>query len=289
MKKTLLLALLLPLALASCQNNEKQKQQEKELEELRQLAEMDRREMENQYEQFTLQYDELKKGIKDDSLLVRLEAEQQRAENLLAELRAVKKNDAAEIRRLKRELESVRAVLRSYIMQVDSLTRENGRLTDERDQARHLLTDANSRISNLDNERAALSDKVAIASQLNASAVGLSPVKKNGKTAKKVKDVVRFVVNFTIDRNVTATTGERMVYVRLMSPNASVLGTAGQFEYQGKQLDYSAAKRVEYTGEETRESLVVSVSNDFLTPGKYSAHIFCDGQLIGAASLNIES
>lgn len=289
MKKTLLLALLLPLALASCQNNEKQKQQEKELEELRQLAEMDRREMENQYEQFTLQYDELKKGIKDDSLLVRLEAEQQRAESLLAELRAVKKNDAAEIRRLKRELESVRAVLRSYIMQVDSLTRENGRLTDERDQARHLLTDANSRISNLDNERAALSDKVAIASQLNASAVGLSPVKRNGKTAKKVKDVVRFVVNFTIDRNVTATTGERMVYVRLMSPNASVLGTAGQFEYQGKQLDYSAAKRVEYTGEETRESLVVSVSNDFLTPGKYSAHIFCDGQLIGAASLNIES
>lgn len=289
MKKTFLLAFLLPLALMGCQDKAKQQEQERELEELRQLAEMDRREMENQYEQFTLQYDELKKGIKDDSLLVKLEAEQQRTEKLLAELRAVKKNDAAEIRRLKSELESVRAVLRSYIMQVDSLTRENGRLTNERDEARHLLTDANSRISNLDNERAALSDKVAIASQLNASAISLQPVKKNSKPAKRTKDIVRFVVNFTIDRNVTATTGERAVYIRLMSPNASVLGAAGQFEYQGKQLDYSAMKRVEYTGEATRESVVVGVSNDFLAPGKYSAHIFCDGQLIGAASVNIES
>lgn len=288
MKKIFLLALLFPLAFASCQNSEKQKQQEKELEELRQLAEMDRREMENQYEQFALQYDELKKGIKDDSLLVKLEVEQQRAESLLAELRAVKRNDAAEIRRLKQELESVRAVLRSYIVQVDSLTRENGRLINERDQARTLLTDANSRISNLDNERAALSDKVALASQLNASAISLVPTKKNSKTAKKVKDIVRFAVNFTIDRNVTATTGSRTIYVRLMSPNASTIAPSGSFIYQGKNLEYSAAKTVEYTGEETRESVVVGVSNDFLAPGKYSVHIFCDGQLIGATSITIE-
>ena len=36
------------------------------------LADMDRREMENQYEQFAQQYDELKKGIKNDSLLRQL-------------------------------------------------------------------------------------------------------------------------------------------------------------------------------------------------------------------------
>lgn len=290
MKKKLLFALplfLLSLLLSGCQN-EKLKQQEKELEELRQLAEMDRREMENQYEQFALQYDELKKGVKDDSLLVKLSQEQERTRQLLEELRNVKQSDAAEIRRLKKELEAVRAVLRTYIVQVDSLTRENGRLTNERDEARNLLDNANSRITNLDQERARLSNKVAIASQLNASGIGISPIKKNSKPAKKVKDVARFGVSFVINRNVTASTGERMVHVRLMSPNGAVIGVSGNFNYENKTLESSASKMVEYTGEEQRVSLVVSVTNDFLSPGRYTAHIFCDGQMIGSGAVNME-
>lgn len=281
-----LMLLCLPI-FSSCRS-EKEKQQEKELEELRQLADMDRREMENQYAQFALQYDELKKGIKDDSLLHKLSAEQARTQQLLEELRRVKKTDAAEIRRLKQELESVRAVLRSYIIQVDSLTRENGRLTTERDEARTQLTDANTRISSLDQERAQLSDKVAIAAQLNASAISLQPLKKNGKPAKKTKDIVRFSVSFLLNRNVTAATGNKTIYVRLMSPNGTVIGTSLRFSYQGKSLEASASKVIEYTGEEQRVSLVVPAGDDFLAPGAYSAHLFCDGQMIGNTSLNME-
>ena len=281
-----LMLLCLPI-FSSCRS-EKEKQQEQELEELRQLADMDRREMENQYAQFALQYDELKKGIKDDSLLHKLSAEQARTQQLLEELRRVKKTDAAEIRRLKQELESVRAVLRSYIIQVDSLTRENGRLTTERDEARTQLTDANTRISSLDQERAQLSDKVAIAAQLNASAISLQPLKKNGKPAKKTKDIVRFSVSFLLNRNVTAATGNKTIYVRLMSPNGTVIGTSLRFSYQGKSLEASASKVIEYTGEEQRVSLVVQAGDDFLAPGAYSAHLFCDGQMIGNTSLNME-
>lgn len=275
------------LSLFSCQS-EKQKQQEKELEELRQLADMDRREMENQYAQFALQYDELKKGIKDDSLLNKLTAEQARTQQLLEELRQIKKTDAAEIRRLKQELESVRAVLRTYIIQVDSLTRENGRLTTERDEARTQLTDANTRISSLDQERAQLSDKVAIAAQLNASAITLLPLKKNAKPAKKTKDIARFSISFLLNRNVTAATGNKTIYVRLMSPNGTVIAASSRFSYQGKSLEASATKITEYTGEEQRVSLVVMGGDDFLAPGTYSAHIFCDGQMIGNTSINME-
>lgn len=289
MKKLLILpvVLLFAAALGSCES-EKSKQQAKELEELRALAEMDRREMENQYEQFALQYDELKKGIKDDSLILKLEAEQQHTQQLLEELRRVKQSDAAEIRRLKKELESVRAVLRTYIIQVDSLTRENGRLTSERDEARQQLGDANTRISSLNDERARLSDKVAIASQLNATGINISSLKKTGKAAKRTKDVQRFDVAFTISRNVTASTGERKVYVRLMNPSGGVVNPSGSFNYENKNLECSASKTIEYTGEETRVSVVINATNDFLAPGKYSAHIFCDGQMIGSSSINIE-
>lgn len=269
-------------------NSEKQKQQEKELEELRALADMDRREMENQYEQFALQYDELKKGIRDDSLIAKLEEERKHTEALLEELRRTKQNDAAEIRRLKKELESVRAVLRTYILQVDSLSRENGRLTNERNDALSRLGDANSQISSLNEEKSKLNDKVQIAAQLNATGISVSGVKKNGKAAKKTKDITRFDVGFSINRNVTAATGERRVYVRMMNPSGGVVNPSGKFNYENKSLDCSATKTIEFTGEEQRINLVVNAGNDFLSPGKYSVHIFCDGQMIGSSSITLE-
>lgn len=281
-------AIVVTVSMLTACRQKKDEDKEKELKELRQLAEMDRREMENQYQQFSLQYDELKKGVRNDSLLRQLSQAQARTQALLAELRRTKSTDAAEIRRLKQELETMREVLRSYVVQVDSLTRENGRLTTERDAARGQLSDANTRISNLDQERAALSDKIAIAAQLNASGIALIPQKKSGKPAKKTKDIVRFAVNFTINRNVTATTGQRKIYVRLMNPSGSVVNAGASFTYEHKTLESSVMKVIEYTGEEQHVNLYISTANEFLSPGRYSVHLFCDGDLIGTATVNID-
>lgn len=286
MKRLLPTLILGLLAFTGCET-EKSRQQAKELEELRALADMDRREMENQYEQFALQYDELKKGIQDDSLIAHLEAERQRTEQLLAELRQMHKSDAAEIRRLKKELETVRAILRTYVIQVDSLTRENGRLTTERDEARALLGDAKTEIHSLSDERARLNDKVARAAQLDATNIVIATLKGTGKATSKAKDIKRFDVSFTIARNVTAATGERRVYLRLMGPSGTVIGRSGSFAYENKQIEYSATRTFEYTGEEQRLTLTVP-ANDVYVKGKYSAHLFCDDQMIGTASLNIE-
>ena len=243
--------------------------------------------MENQYAQFALQYDELKKGVKDDSLIARLDAEQQRAENLLAELKRVKSNDAAEIRRLKKELETVRAVLRTYILQVDSLQQLNQTLVAERDMARAQNEAANRQISSLNTERANLSEQVAIASQLNATGVSIAPLKKNGKSARRTKDIKRFSVTFTITRNVTAKTGNRMAYVRLMKPNQSVVNPSGSFTYENRSIEYSAAKNIEYTGQEQRVTLYVP-ADEYLSAGTFTAYIFVDGQMIGSGSLQMK-
>ncbi|MBQ5880577.1 MAG: hypothetical protein IIW61_03070 [Bacteroidaceae bacterium] len=289
-KKILLLVFpsLLLGSMAGCRGDaEKLAEKERELEELRQLAELDKREMENQYAQFALQYDELKKGIKDDSLIARLDAEQKRAESLLAELKRVKSSDAAEIRRLKKELETVRAVLRTYVLQVDSLQRLNQTLTTERDEARAQYAEATTQISNLNSERESLTEQVAIAAQLNATGIGISPIKKNGKQAKKTKDVVRFGVTFTITRNVTARAGNRNVYIRLMKPNQSVANPSGNFTYENRSIEYSATKTIEYTGEEQTITLYVPI-NEFLSPGNFTAYIFVDGQMVGSGCLNME-
>lgn len=274
-------------AIVSC-NGDKQKlaDKEKELQELRQLAELDKREMENQYAEFASQYGELKKSVKDDSLITRLNEEQARAEALLKELKNTKANSSAEILRLKKELATVRAVLRDYIRQVDSLQQLNQALIGERDQALAQAARTQVENTNIQERNTKLNEKVAIAAQLNATGVNISPLKKNGKTARKSKDIVRFAVTFTITRNVTASAGNRTVYVRLLKPNQQVAGHVGNFQYENRSIGYSAAKTVEYNGQETHVTVYVPIS-EYLSAGNYSAYIFADGQMIGSGSLQM--
>lgn len=274
-------------SLSSCGDSEKLKEKEREIEELRQLAELDRREMENQYAEFAIQYAELKKTVKNDSLAALLDKEQKRAEQLLKELKSVKANSSAEILRLKKELETVRAVLKDYIRQVDSLQRLNVALVGERDRA--LAEAARTRKENtaISQARAQLAEKVEIAAQLNATGVDIVPLKKNGKEAKKAKDIKTFSVTFTVTRNVTATTGNRMAYVRLMKPNNQLVNPTGQFTYENRTIDYSAAKAIEYDGEEQQIQLYIPIQ-EYLSAGTYHAYIFIDGQMIGSGSVTLK-
>ena len=274
-------------ALSSCGDSEKLKEKEREIEELRQLAELDRREMENQYAEFAVQYAELKKTVQNDSLAALLDKEQKRAEQLLKELKNVKANSSAEILRLKKELATVRAVLKDYIRQVDSLQQLNVALAGERDRA--LAEAARTRKENtaISQVRAQLEEKVEIAAQLNATGVTISPLKKNGKVAKKAKDIKTFSIDFTVTRNVTATTGNRMAYVRLMKPNNQLVNPTGQFNYENRTIDYSAAKAIEYDGEEKKVQLYVPVQ-EYLSAGTYHAYIFIDGQMIGSGAVELK-
>ena len=84
---------------------------------------LDKEDLENQYTDFARQYDELQLTVSNDSLSVLLEQEQLKTQRLLEELRTVKSSNATEIRRLKKELASLRKVMIGYINQIDSLNR----------------------------------------------------------------------------------------------------------------------------------------------------------------------
>ena len=82
-------------------------------------------------------------------------------------------------------------------------------------------------ISSLNEEKESLTDKVAIASQLDATSIRVSALNKRGKDAKKIADVKKFQISFSIARNVTAATGNRSIYVRILKPTNEVLTGGG--------------------------------------------------------------
>ncbi len=261
-----------------------EKQTNKDMQE---LAALDKQEMEKEYQNFAAQYSEMKTYIKNDSLVEQLTAEQERTQKLLEELRRTHDSDVAEIKRLKKELATVRAVIRSYVIQIDSLNRLNQNLMDENSRVRSELEQSNQVNQTLTTEKANLSEKVAIAAQLDATNISLVPLNKRGKTEKYMKNGKTLAVSFTITKNVTASNGVRSVYVRITTPEGDVLNGNGTFEYAGKQMAWSMKKDVEYTGEETSLTLYWTVG-EYLGGGQYNVSIFCDGQAIGSRNFTFK-
>lgn len=255
------------------------KAENEELQELKELAELDKEEMENDYERLTIQYGEMITQINNDSLIAQLTQEQLRTQQLLQELKDVKATDAREITRLKRELATVREVLRSYIRQVDSLNQVNQQLVAENDRVRDELAQQSQANEGLRQQNQNLSEKVDIAAQLDATGITMTPLNKRNSKAKKMKDCKVIQVAFNIARNVTAANGNRTLYVRIQTPGGAVL-SGGTFSYEGRQLEYSMKRVVEYAGEEMSVTANWQVG-EYLEAGEYRVSIFADGNMIG--------
>ena len=263
---------------------DKQKQENREMQE---LAELDKQEMENEYQQFALQYSEMKTQINNDSIVAQLSAEQEKTQRLLKELQQVKASDAREITRLKKELATVRAVLRSYVIEIDSLNRLNQNLQEENTRVKAQYEEATQQIEGLSSEKQSLSEKVAIAAQLDAIGISMQAKDKRNKKTDHASKAKTMQVNFALAKNVTAQNGMRTVYVRITSPTGSLLGNAGSFSYENRTLQCSMKKAVEYGGQETPVTLYWNV-DQALVGGTYQVSIFADGHMIGSRSFSLK-
>lgn len=250
---------------------------------------LDKEDLENEYTHFVQRYDELKITVSNDSLAQLLEQEQLKTQRLLEELRTVKSTNATEIRRLKKELTSLRKVMMSYLAQIDSLNKENQRQKEVIAEVTQKYNKASQQISNLSEEKKNLDKKVTLAAQLDATNIQVEPRNKRGKVAKKVKDVVKLAISFTIVKNITAENGERTIYIRITKPDNGVLtkSESNTFPYENRTLGYSIKKYIEYNGEEQNVNVFWDVE-EFLYAGNYRVDIFEGGNLIGSQAFTLK-
>lgn len=259
---------------------------EKQSQNMQELAELDKKEMENEYQQFANQYSEMRTKITNDSIIAQLTAEQEKTQRLLQELKQVKSNDIREITRLKRELATVRAVLRSYVLEIDSLNRLNQNLTAENVRVKGQYEQATKQIEGLNTEKESLSQKVAIAAQLDAVAISVTGLNKRNKATNKISKCKAIQLNFSIAKNVTASGGNKTIYVRIVSPTGSLIGGDSNFKYENRDLKSSMKKAIEYTGQETPITMFWQVSQT-LVAGTYQVSIFADGNMIGSKNFTL--
>lgn len=257
--------------------------------ELVQEFQLDKEDLENEYSSFVQRYDELKFKVFNDSLAQLLDQEQLKTQRLLEELRTVKSSNATEIRRLKKELASLRKILVSYVSQIDSLDRINKRQQQVIADVTQKYNTASQQISTLSKEKENLDKKVTLAAQLDVTNIRIEPRNKRGKVAKKVKDIVKLAISFTVVKNITAENGERTIYIRITKPDNDALtkSASNTFSYENRTLTYSIKKYIEYNGEEQNVNVFWDVE-EFLYAGNYRLDIFEGGNLIGSQKFTLD-
>lgn len=263
--------------------------QQQQMEEMTQSFDLEKEMMADDLNELSLQYEGYKFSVSNDSLVALFTTEQAKVQRLMEELRTVKSTNAKEIARLKKELATLRKIMRNYVIQIDSLNRANEQLKVEKNEAVKKYRQASTTAASLKREKEKLTERVTLASKLDATSISVTPVNSRGKLAKRIKKMEQFVINFKIAKNVTAPVGEKVVYVRIMKPDDDILvkSRGDVFTFEGKDINYSIKKMIEYEGEEVPVTMYWNIE-EFLSPGTYRVDIFADGNLIGQRSFTLE-
>jgi len=260
--------------------------QRQELNEMVEQMTIEKEELEEEYEDLAIQFDGYQQmDIRNDSLQDLLSREQQRVQDLLEELRQTKASNARRIAELKKELATVREVMKGYVRQIDSLNVTNARLTEENIQVKEENQLVKAQNTELTTANAQLTQTVERASMLEVTSCALTMLNKNDKKTRMVSHMRKLQFDYVIAKNITCTPGFKDLYARVITPDGSVFGENDTkvFPFENLYIPYTMMQQFEYMGEAYEGTCYCTFGEaDEILPGFYSVDFFCDGNLIGS-------
>ena len=262
-------------------------------EEREQFLEEEKADLTNQLNDMYTQYDSLK--TENDTINLKLEAEQAKIQRLLA----INASNVQKIKLYKKELGTLRNIMRSYIIQIDSLNRRNQELVAENKEVRTQLYQIESSKKQLEEQNVELSSKVETASILQAKNIIATPLNKRSNENFSTNKVVKIKTCFTVRENAIVPAGTKTLYIRIVRPDEVVLANSPDnlFEYNDEMIVYSAKRDLEYENQDIDicifwdrdipESGITKLSED-LIGGTYSVDIFHNGNIIGTTTFTLK-
>ena len=241
-----------------------------------------------EFETLALDYDSLQTN--SDTLNTMLEVEREKISQLIEEIQTIKATNSSKIRQYKKELTSLRKVLKNYVVQIDSLNQSNKALQEENKQYKQKVTSMQTTYSKLEEVKENLKDKVEIASKLETFNMEAEGLNSKGRETSKTSRISKIRICFSIQKNITAEVGEKTIYLRLLRPDGALLYHSKKdlFKHESKEINYSSLRTIEYGGEELDVCLFYQVDAGELTKGKYTADIFADSRNIGTMTFNLK-
>lgn len=234
------------------------------------------------------QYEGQQIYLKNDSIVHKYNEARLKVEGLLRELNEEKSKHSkdmaasrAKIKQLEGEIATLKGIVRHYLEEIKRLGEENAGLKQEIQEVQQKNQQLASQVSETETANRELSQTVAIAKKLTITSMSFNAYNKKGKTEKNVTKAKSLGATFTISPNATASAGMKTFYMRIISPEGTLLGGGGSFSAGGQSLQATASRQVEYANDEMQVSIYWDV-NTTLIPGDYTVDIYCDGNRLAS-------
>ena len=230
----------------------------------------------NELKSMVYAYDTLKTN--NDTLRAGLEKERGRIVQLLS----INASNAQLIKKYKSEISTMREIMKSYIVQIDSLNTRNKILVAENTEIRQQMKQVRNANTELSKAKEALTDKVEIASVIQAKDVVAAPLNKKRKETARISLLDKIRVCFTLRENPIAKAGEKEVFMRLIRPDSLVITTSPDnlFNYKRSKIIYSASRNVDYLNQDIEMCIYMDNTGDFIV-GTYSVELYLEDNIIG--------
>ena len=221
-------------------------------------------------------YDTLKTN--NDSLNAGLEKEKMRIVQLLE----INASNVKLLKTYKREITTMREIMKSYIVQIDSLNSRNKFLVAENTEIRQEIKQVRSTNTELSKVKEDLTSKVEIASVVQAKDIVAVSLNKKRKETTRINLLDKLRICFTLRENPLARAGQKIVYLRVIRPDSLVITTSPDnlFEYNKNKIIYSASREVDYINQDIDMCIFLDNTGDFIV-GNYSAELYLEGSIIG--------
>jgi FlaG/FlaF family flagellin (archaellin) len=221
-------------------------------------------------------YDTLKTN--NDTLNANLEKEKDRIVQLLK----INASNTQLIRRYKSEITTMRDIMKSYIVQIDSLNTRNKLLVAENVEIRQQMTRVRSSNTELSKVKEQLSTQVEIASVIQAKDIVAVALNRKRKETTKINLLDKVRICFTLRENPIAKAGSKEVFMRVLRPDSLIITTSPDniFEYKEDKLIYSASRIVDYINQDIEMCIFLDNTGDFIV-GNYSVELYLENNIIG--------
>ncbi len=194
----------------------------------------------------------------------------------------------------RKEIETMKRIMRGYIVQIDSLNTLNYRLTSDLETTNTKLTQTAGERDQYKNDAEKSAEQVKKGSKLQAynfSSGGLR-MKLNNTTeeSNKAKNIVQIKSAFTISENPITPAGNKTVYLQVITPEGKTLqSSSGNIvSVDGGSIPYSDKKEIDYNNQRIDMAIYYRLNGEELTKGNYKVKIYCQGQLIGSDSFTLK-
>jgi len=232
-------------------------------------------------------YDSLQTS--NDTLNQLLVTEKEKIDELLERMRVFRNNSYFEINKYKKEIGTLKGVLRSYVIQIDSLNSKNKELNAENIRVKKQISWVKERNEKLESTTENMKELISKASALDATNINCFPINKKGREIKKISKTVKLKTSFTLRKNITITPGLKTIFVRIARPDEVILSNPENllFKYEDSQIAYSAKRDIEFEGNELEVSIFWD-NDGSLIKGEYTLDLFSEGIHIGNAKFKLK-